>query len=167
MLASSVTFLFLLVGCGASTKSDIEEVVPGPPSGDTSGMPIDAYPPSTVPSSSVDAYPAPDTFNENAILLALNKPISPGDTTVTGVGPPGLTVYLLNITFMGEELGSGTIDEAGKFVIEVAELPSGVRIGLTADVTTVGLTENDIRFGDEAFSVPQVGSFYDSYVIRE
>ena len=165
--ALTIVFLFFGAGCSASTESNTREVVPETVPSSTIAVPTDAYPPPAATSSQAEAYPAPDAFNENAVLLALDKPILPGDTVVTGVGPPSLTVYLLNITFMGEELGAGTIGKTGTFIINVAEIPSGIRIGLTADIATIGLTEEDIRPGDETLGVPQVGFFYDSYVIRE
>ncbi len=161
------SLLISIVACGPKPQND-------QPAGNSTALSatplpveIDAYPittPTLPPPQ--EAYPAPTQINNNAILLALNKPINPGDTMVSGVGPPGLTVYLLNVTLMGTELGTSIIGEDGTFIIQTAELPSGIRIGLTADLTTIGLTENDIQLGEDAISIPQVGNFYDSYVLR-
>lgn len=139
--------------------------------------------PTGASASPTTGYPAPDTgysnpevdfpaigypsLDSNGILLAFDKPIQPDDTVITGVGPAGLAVYILNMTFMGTELGSGVIGDDGKFSVQVSELQRGTRIGLTADVTTVGLTEADIQPGDGVMAVPRVGYFYDTFVIPQ
>jgi hypothetical protein len=112
-----------------------------------------------------DAYPADGA--DDGIRLALDKPILPGATEVTGVGPPGLVVYLMNITFMGESVGTGSIGADGTFRIPIMSLEEGNRVGLNADVTTIGLTNDDIQLGEGALSVPQVGFFFDSVVVRQ
>jgi hypothetical protein len=111
------------------------------------------------------AYPAAE--EPTGILFALDKPIAAGAESVSGVGPPGLTVYVMNVTFMGEQMGTAEIDDSGRFSVPVAPIPSGVRIGLTADVATVGLTEEDIQPGDGEIAIPQVGYYYDSFVISQ
>jgi hypothetical protein len=115
-------------------------------------MPVDAYPPTEEPTG---------------ILFALDKPIAAGAESVSGVGPPDLTVYILNVTFMGEQMGTAVIGDDGRFSVPVDPIQPGIRIGLTADVTTIGLTEEDILPGDGEIGVPQVGYFYDSFVISQ
>ncbi|MCP4360740.1 MAG: hypothetical protein GY796_22255 [Chloroflexi bacterium] len=177
-----LTFVLLLAACGNEDTStptpvtpDQQEVESVPsPSPDT-GTSQEAYPPPTAvvtpetypPPTAVApqiAYPA---LNPNAILLAFDRPVQSTDTAVTGVGPPGLTIYVLNMTFMGEELGSGVIDSDGAFSIPVTALQPGTRVGVTADVTTVSLTEDDILPGEGEMSMPRVGYFYDSVVLPQ
>lgn len=147
------------IGCGPADET--------PTSPENDSTPVDqdqGYPPPRIVNTPVIAYPAPGE-TASGTLLALDKPISEGDTVVTGVGPPTLAVYLLNITFMGEQLGAAVIGEDGTFSIEVNPLPAGIRVGLTADVASSSLNPEDIRPGEDQISVPQVGYFYDSYVI--
>ncbi len=127
---------------------------------------INSYPdPVTPPPSQVgDAYPPTKATEVLGTLLMINKPITLDDTVVTGVGPPGLQVYILNITFMGEMMGAGTIEQDGTFTIHISELLVDTRIGLTADITTI---DENIQPGENAVSIPQVGYFYDSYVIHK
>ena len=163
-----VLVLALLVSCTSTEQENHEVVTPEYVSTTSTTVPVGAYPASPVSlSPSVEAYPLVETVNENRILLALDKPMSSGDTMVTGVGPPGLYVYILNITLMGEELGSGAVDNDGIFTISLSELLVDTRIGLSADIGTIGLTEVDVLPGEDTVSVPQVGYFYDSYIIRE
>jgi len=128
---------------------------------------ISSYPVPTASHSLPENAPYPSPTIATGILLALDKPIVINDGVVTGVGPPGLQVHILNITFMGDLMGSGIIEQDGTFTITVPELLVGTRIGLAADVMTIGLQEEDIEPGENTISVPQVGYFYDSYVIRE
>jgi hypothetical protein len=154
---SPVTPVFTDTPVPVSTPA--ESAYPGPLRED----PAPEYPPPSTPFSPAAAYPEPE--DQAGTLLALNIPIEPGAISVTGVGPPGLVVHILNITFMGEQIGSGVIDNSGRFSIRVQPLEANTRIGLTADLGAHGLNEQDIRFGAGAMTVPQVGHFYDSYLI--
>lgn len=165
---SLIFVILFLTACGNNNTVapvSTEEVVTATASGyptPSSGYPL---PEVNLPG---DAYPSQDSVtNSSATLLAFDKPIQSTDSVITGVGPSGLTVYILNMTFMGTELGSGVIDNDGKFAITVSELQPGTRIGLTADLTTLGLTENDIRPGDGEMAVPRVGYFFDTVVLPQ
>lgn len=168
-----LTTLLLIAACGPAENvspllAPATEVPPLPATVVATIVPSDtAYPP---PSSSVapanEPYPAP-TDNTGKTLLAFNQPVDLTQTTVTGVGPPGLPVFILNLTFMGSELGAGVIDSDGTFSIQVSALEPGTRVGLTADVTNIGLTEDDVYGGAGEIVMPQVGNFYDSFVIPQ
>lgn len=116
------------------------------------------------PSTSQEAYPSQTT--SDGILLALDKPIKEETTTVTGEGPAGLPITIINITQMGESLGSGVINEEGKFSVTVSPLAVGTRIGLQADVAALGLNQDDIKLGSEARNVPLVGFFFDTALVE-
>ncbi len=49
----------------------------------------------------------------------LERPILTGATEVRGTGPAGVPVFLADVTFMGESLGTGTIGSDGKFAVAV------------------------------------------------
>lgn len=119
------------------------------------------------PTSNPDAYPVEQAPTRTGALLAIVRPIEPNQTTITGVGPAGLQVTVINITFLGEELGSAIIGDDGRFSINVNPLPAGVRIGLTADLAASGMTEADVRPGEGEVSTPRVGYFFDSVVIPQ
>ena len=149
------------IGCGP-----VEETLSVTNEASTPAVQSYPYPPPNTLEAPVVAYPPPGE-TKGGTLLALDKPLSPGDTVVTGVGPPGLTVFILNITFMGEHLGSTIISEDGAFSIEVNPLQPNIRIGLAADIAAISLNPEDIQPGEDQISIPQVGYFYDSFVIVE
>jgi hypothetical protein len=165
-------FLFVLmgiylVGCGTANNLEQNSTPTAAIESNFSGIDT-AYPSSAISSPQMTAYPAPDQSEQpGGILLALNDPIHINDTSISGVGPVGLVVYVLDITFMGEQLGSTIVGDDGTFTIETNPLPANIRIGLTADVTEIGLTPVDIKPGNGEISIPRVGYFYDSVVINE
>lgn len=124
----------------------------------------DGYPPPPPPTlTPITSYPAA-TATPIGTVLAFDRPLAAGDTMVSGVGPAGLEVTIRNVTFMNEELATTTIDEEGRFEATVTPLPAGVRVGLTADVEASGITETVLP-AEGAVNVPQIGYFYDSFVI--
>lgn len=114
--------------------------------------------------------PAPST---SAVPFQLDKPIAAGATRVTGSGPAGVPIMLSDITFGGPILAMGTIDQDGRFELELGEpLEARHRIGIAlGNLTGTGWQLEDFSdrgfHGDEALSVPQIGFFFDTCMIRE
>ena len=141
----------------------------------------EAYPPPPVPEPIIDpdaAYPPPQelpqppeaypgsTDEAEGIILSFERPIKPGSTAVTGDGPPGLFIYIMNVTLMGKLEGSGNIGDDGRFSINVSPLEENIRLGVSTDNAIQGLPEVNVRPGEGEFNVPQVGYFYDTVVVR-
>lgn len=146
------------------TESD--EVAYPPLPQPMSEAPESAYPIATpVSETVVESYPVQS--DDGGILIQLDKPLLEGATTVTGVGPSGLPVSIMNVTMMGELLGSGVVDSNGKFSISTAPLPINTRIGVYVDLTPVGLTDADIQAGNGAMNIPLVGYFVDTAMVFE
>lgn len=160
--------IILLFSCGKvnetnSIDSNVILATAYPRTNESNGYPSeDTYTPPTLPSN--EAYPAPT--QSTGVLLSLNKPVRANDTIISGVGPAGLEIVIQNITMMGEVVGYGTIQGDGTFSVQVPSLDSNVRIGLAADIELQGLTLQEIQPGNDAISVPMVGYFYDSTVVR-
>lgn len=180
-----ILILFLLTACGLSEAT--------PTITDESDEPLVLYPaPEIVRDEAQEGYPAPTQTTpqeqvypppspevvvdnpypdpvspQDGTLVALNRPIRRDDGVINGVGVPGLTVFLVNVTSMGEPLGSGVIDDDGMFAVDVGDLESGIQIGLAADIVGFGLMADDIIPGEGEMSIPQVGYFYDTVVVRE
>lgn len=129
------------------------------------GYPPPQEPPTVVHPAQSDAYPAP-TVELDGVPLTVNRPVPPGATVVTGEGPPNLNIYIVDMTHMGIMLGSGLIGEDGKYAVNVTPLEENVRIGVSTDSALSGVPDEGIRPGEGGFSVPQVGYFYDSVVVR-
>lgn len=149
----------------AATVAAADNGYPAPTSPPTAA-PGDPYPPlpPTAPPAT-EAYPSPE--NDNRVLFAFDRPISAGDTVITGQGPPGVAVFVRNLTFMGETIGSTAVNEDGTFSLTVQPLPANVRIGLTGNVEARGIAVEDIRPGPGEFSLPQVGYFFDTVLVNE
>jgi hypothetical protein len=103
----------------------------------------------------------------------LDKPIQVGATRVTGRGPANVPVVLMDITLGGVALSVSAVDQRGEFEFKLSEpLEARHRIGITlADLSGTEWKREDFYseayHGDEAFSVPNVGFFFDTYMIQE
>lgn len=155
-----------------------EESYPGPEAGEEEAYPAPGQaeatptvdgpypPPTTVPPTAITSYPEalPENTPENGVVFAFERPINVGDTIIRGVGPAGLEIKIINVTFMGEEIATTTVESDGTFEVEVPALEAGVRIGLTADIEGTDLEERIIP-GEGAMGVPQVGYYFDTIVL--
>lgn len=150
-----------------STVQENEEAYPAPSPTAPTAQGDEPYPPPTpVMPTPVTSYPDPEPTPEDGIPFAFERPIETGDTVIRGVGPAGLEISIINVTFMGEEIATTRVGDDGQFEVEVPALEAGVRIGLTADIEGTDLEEQIIP-GEGARSVPQVGYFFDTIVTTE
>lgn len=111
-------------------------------------------------SSSIDAVP-----------FRINRPVRVGDTILTGSGPAGIQIVIVNATTMGDRIGSGVIGPDGQFSIVVLPLEANIRIGLEiGDLSGTGhLFEDfngDVYKGEEALLLPMVGYFHDTVFVQ-
>jgi hypothetical protein len=102
----------------------------------------------------------------------LDRPILAGATEIRGTGPAGVPIYIADITFMGDPLGTGKVGSDGKFVIVVKPLEAAHRIGLALGILegTPWKPEDFYRqefYGPEAMQLPTVGFFFDTAMISE
>jgi len=107
------------------------------------------------------------------IPIRIDRPIHAGTTRVTGSGPKGIPVVLIDITSGGAWLASDVINEDGKFEFRLTKpLEARHRIGVAlGDLSGTGMQVEDFSHegynGDEPLNIPQVGFFFDTYVISE
>ena len=103
----------------------------------------------------------------------MDKPLVAGMSKITGSGPAGIPVLVADVTMGGQVLGRSTINNQGEFEIKLnAPLEARHRLGLTlGDMTGTGKQYEDFYFegyyGDEALTVPQVGFFFDTAMVKE
>lgn len=138
-----------------------------PPPAPTTAVVDGPYPPPTrVAPTPMSSYPDPEVESEpeNGVAFAFDRPIRAGDTVIHGVGPAGLQISIVNVTFMAEEIATTTVGDDGRFEVTVPALEPGIRIGLTADIEGRDLAERIIP-GEGEIGMPQVGYFFDSIVI--
>jgi hypothetical protein len=163
-------FLFVLiltvalVGCG---KDDDEpEPVPAEPTAvesPVSPLPSSPLPAVDSPLAAVDS-PLPAETMER---FSLNKPLRAGATEVSGRGPAGTPLQVVDITSGGEVLGTGVINADGSFVIKLGvPIEANRAIGISLSVGKDPDTWLDLWAlrGDGARAIPQIGDFFDSDV---
>jgi hypothetical protein len=100
----------------------------------------------------------------------INKPIRAGAKEVSGQGPIGIPLQVVDITAGGQVLGTGTIDKNGNFSIKLntpieANRSIGIQLATAKDPDT-WLDLWALR-GEGAKVVPQIGEFFDSTVSIE
>ena len=149
-----------------------EAATPYPPSAQEHQT--EPYPPPASDLSAVDAYLPPSVADEvtGGPPFQLTKPILEGDTEISGIGPAGVPILILDITFMGEILGEGILNSDGTFSIEVDALEKGHHIGIAlGNLEDTQWTDEDFYGtgfnGEESALVPMVGYFYDTTIVVE
>ena len=105
-----------------------------------------------------------------SVPFKLERPIPAGATEVRGTGPAGVPVFVADVTFMGESLGTGTIGPDGKFVVAVKPLEANHRLGLAlGNLEGTAWKPEDFYqeafYGPDAMQVPQVGFFQDTVLV--
>jgi len=129
--------------------------------------------PSVSPLASTLYSPSvPPPWADHVSAFRLDKPIRSGTTRITGSGPAGVPIILVDVTFGGLVLATGDVDQNGRFVLELDQpLEARHRIGLTLgnlSGTPWESVEFDSKFyGGEPMSVPLVGFFFDTCLVGE
>lgn len=151
----------LLMGAGCTTSP-----TPTPqPDLTTPG----AYP--VVTAFPANAYPAPQTPIPGASPFVFDRPLKAGAVTVSGQAPAGVVINIINVTLMGEFLGTGIVDPDGRFAVTVPPLVANIRVGLEiADEGASGFGLQDFLnpafWGPGYLSLPQVGYFPDTLMVE-
>lgn len=156
------------------TNEVAEEPYPPPGGGLPTAPAINlAYPePGSEITTENAAYPEPGASQGDPAItpFRLNKPIVAGVTEVSGSGPAGVPIMIVDTTLMGNILGQGIIGDDGTFVILVPKLEKDHRIGVALDNlegtpwSTADFTE--AYTGDEAYMSPMIGAFYDTALVQ-
>ena len=167
----------LLVACDQTStpKPVATQPAPGgvtqqPTSGATATgaypAPTSAYP---APSAAqgVDGYPPPSPLTQGP-QFTLNTPVRVADAQVTGKGPAGVPVKLVNVARSGDLIGETTIGNDGAFTVKVsAKLIAGDRIALMLGNTAgTKFNPNDFITGPGYEDRPLVGVMFASTVIQ-
>jgi hypothetical protein len=124
--------------------------------------------------------PQPEGFQRaepaslNGPVFSLDEPLHEGATEVTGSGPQGIPISIADLTLMGESLGRGSVGPDGRFTIPVTPpLIVNHRIGILLDDQTTGfyfseeiLAQLEALRGDNAITVPRIGTAYDAASVK-
>ncbi len=152
-----VLVLLFLAGCSTATPDSQSSPLPTP--GAPPASPEQASPTAATPSVLVEGLP-----------FSLDKPLTNGDTEVSGTGPIGVPILIADLTIMGEVMGRGTIDSDGLFDIALGTpLITNHRIGILLDpettefeFTTEILDQIQTFKGEGAINLPRIGLAYDA-----
>ncbi len=184
----------LLSGCGSNptpvettnnpvTAPTNQPVSPGSPTSYPApflmitNTPFSVYPAPNSSNPPVSAYPGPATGTPakpgkvDVVPFKLDKPVMAGSKDVTGTGPAGIPILLVDITMNGNVLAQTSIQPDGKFHFTLGkplQKDDWIGIALT-DLKGTEWTSQD--FNSEGFNggspnlVPNVGFFFDTAMV--
>jgi len=143
------------------TDTEVENTMTGPEDGYPAESMVDAYPVSE-DNQQESMYPIHDSGHEYGPSFTIDEPIDPNSNTVTGIGPAGVPIRLIDVTTVGEELASTTIDKSGNFIF-ILERPliSGHVIGLMiGDLSKTEFNYDKFVYSNEYIDKPMIGTLF-------
>jgi len=158
----------LLSACTANQTAQEEsspDVDAYPASSDEEGYPV-----TEVIIKADEGYPVsePDLGYEQGPEFHINLPLTAGDQSVTGTGPVGVPIILVDVSDGGIPLGETTINDDGTFTFTLDEpLQSGHMIGLQlGDVEGTGFEESDFLYSETYYERPLIGILFDLVTVE-
>ncbi|QRN83004.1 hypothetical protein JR338_11395 [Chloroflexota bacterium] len=148
----------ILVGCQSTPSTEPAQVDVNSTEASESGYPIsDGYP---VGEYEITYVMGPD--------FSIDTPLKTGDLVVTGTGPAGVPIILIDATDVGELLGTTVISDDGTFQIDLANgLPEQHQIGIQlGDLTGTDLNANDFVYNDNYYVRPLIGIMFDMALVE-
>ena len=170
----SVGLLATLVGCGDSKPTESPLPPPSSPLSVPSQFESPAMLPTQVPATHVPEIPGPTLIP--GPTFAIDRPLKAGTTRITGQGPAGIPIVVVDVTLTGKELGQGFIDNTGHFDIKLSQpLEYNHRIGLmagtthlmSADEAQVYITQLYRWKGEGARNLPYIGVLFDTAMVEQ
>ncbi len=168
----------ILAGCAGNTTSptsvpqETAQTAPGETVVATTlpneGYPVpgEEYPP---PPLELFPYPAPTEELAQGPAFTINTPVRAADTQVTGTGPAGVPIRLIDIARSAQVLGETVINADGTFSIDVGnELIAGNRIALVlGDTSGTNVNPADFVRGENYEDIPLIGITFFQTVVQE
>lgn len=145
-----------------SPDRDLEETYPITPDRDME----ESYP-IEEDSDPEDMYPIQEPNEDYGPSFTIDEPIEPDSNIVTGTGPAGVPIRLVDVTTMGEELALTTIDEDGTFTFELEQpLVLGHTVGLMiGDLAETEFDYDDFMYSNEYIDKPMIGILFTVAVV--
>ena len=173
ILFSFILPLIIGVSCNSNTPFPPSSTAPpqlATPTNVSLPATQNAYPaPTIIPSTNgypapSNSYPAPITYHESK-RCTLDIPLKVGDTVVRGTGPANTPIKVISISYVGETLGFGVIDESGSFNITVSpSLEANHVIGIQLSDPEL---EPDFYAGPGYTNIPMIGLILVQAVVEE
>jgi hypothetical protein len=147
------------------TPSDTE-VLPGEVlETQESGYPVS--PPMEMPE---EGYPIAEIESEfpQGPEFIIDRPVKATDSAVSGIGPAGVPIKLIDVSEVGVVLAETTINADGTFTFTLQDpLQSGHSIGLQlGDVENTDFNPDDFLYSDTYYERPLVGILFDLLVVE-
>jgi hypothetical protein len=151
--------VFLLVGCagkGATQESDspVEE----------------GYPVTEVTPPDDSAYPVEevDLGYKQGPEFHIDLPLTTNDQVVTGTGPTGVPILLVDVSEAGYVIGNTVIGDDGTFSFALEEpLKINHMIGLQlGDIEGTEFEEGDFLYSDTYYERPLIGILFDLVTVE-
>lgn len=181
-----VCILLLLVGCNRkeptlTTTTEAKQTVTSSPTEEpkqtlgslTPSTSVDTYPISVATATEVVTYPIeiPYILPPGETMgpdFTIDLPVRVGDTKVTGVGPAGVPIVLIDMNEPGKIWGETTIAQDGKFEFKLIEgLPSNHQVGIIlGDTAGTNLDPADFVYNPNYSDRYMLGILFDIVVIE-
>jgi len=113
-------------------------------------------------------YPIEEKNENDGPKFTIDEPIIGTNRNVTGTGPAEVPIRLIDVTTMGTELATTTIDEDGIFEFVLTEdLPVGHVIGLQiGDLTNTEFNYDEFMYSSEYYDKPMIGIIFTIAVVK-
>ena len=95
--------------------------------------------------------------------FAIHEPLVAGDMQVSGEGPAGLEVVIVDVTDMARELGRGQISPDGRFKIDIQSPlvgSHGVGVMILSSLSREAVLRLEDLRGPRSISLPRIGDVY-------
>ena len=98
----------------------------------------------------------------------IDEPVRENDTLVTGDGPAGVPIELIDLSEIDLVLGKTVITKNGDFTFELDKPLKGNHIiGIKlGDISRTDLNENDFIYSESYFDRPYVGIIFDLVIVQ-
>jgi len=117
-----------------------------------------------------EAYPMTEVETDYKVGpdFNINEPVKTGDTIVTGTGPAGVPIQLINISEIDVVLGETVINDVGTFMFELDKpLEINVSIGIKlGNISNTSLKEEDFLYNDNYYERPYIGVLFDIVYVQ-
>jgi len=157
-----IACVLLLASC-STKESPSEGTAAYPPPEKATGYPLREDSEEDEIENSYPAYTEVDPDYPQGPEFTINEPVKGGDIIVTGTGPAGVPIILVNVSEVGLELGETIIAEDGTYIFNLeSPLETGHSIGIKlGDLTGTDFNENDFIYSDSYFVRPLIGILFD------
>lgn len=144
----------LLAACGQQQP---------PPAAETTAVPVGAQYPYP--------YPAPEVTEVAPVqgpAFTIDAPVTVASGQISGSGPAGVPIRVVNVTRGAEDIALVTIGEDGRFSADISgRVTAGDRVGLMlGDISGTRFSRDDFLSGPGYDDIPTIGIIFTSVLVE-